>query len=51
MDLKLTLDEINLVMGALGNMPYAQVASLVNKISEQVKPQLQAQPAVPEVTE
>jgi hypothetical protein len=38
--LELTLDEVNAVMGALGNMPYAQIAPLVEKIKEQAVPQL-----------
>jgi len=38
--LELTLDEVNAVLNALGNMPYAQVAPLVEKIKEQAVPQL-----------
>jgi len=38
--LELTLDEVNAVMGALGSMPYAQIAPLVEKIKEQAVPQL-----------
>ena len=38
--LELTLDEVNAVMGALGNMPYVQVAALVDKIKSQAVPQL-----------
>lgn len=40
LDLKLTLNEINVIMQALGNAPYATVADLVAKIREQVQPQL-----------
>ena len=40
MKLELTLEEINVIMSALGNMPYAQVASLVEKVRNQVQPQL-----------
>jgi len=39
-NLVLTLDEVNGVMAALGNMPYAQVAPLVDKIREQATVQL-----------
>lgn len=44
-DLNLTLNEVNIVLQALGNAPYVQVAELVNKIREQVQPQVQAAPA------
>ena len=40
MKLELTITEINVVLQALGNMPYAQVFELVLKIREQVQPQL-----------
>ena len=42
MKLNLTITEINSVLQALGNMPYAQVFELVEKIREQVQPQLAA---------
>ena len=38
--LELTLDEVNAVMGALGNMPYVQVVALVDKIKSQAVPQI-----------
>jgi hypothetical protein len=38
--LELTLDEVNQIMAALGNMPYAQIAPLVEKVKEQAVPQL-----------
>ena len=41
--LSLTLEELNAVMQALGNMPYAQIASLVEKVRAQAVPQVQAQ--------
>jgi hypothetical protein len=41
MKLELSLEEINIIMAALGNMPYAQVAGLVDKVRGQVQPQLQ----------
>lgn len=43
MKLDLTLPEINAVMAALGNMPYAQVFELVQKIREQAQAQVAAQ--------
>lgn len=41
--LSLTLEELNAVMQALGNMPYAQIAPLVEKVRGQAVPQVQAQ--------
>lgn len=38
--LNLTLDETNMVLAALGNLPYAQVNQLINKIQVQAKEQL-----------
>ena len=40
MKLELTLAEINVIMSALGNAPYAQVHELVTKIRTQAEPQL-----------
>ena len=37
----LTLEDINVILAALGNAPYAQVFELVTKIQEQAKAQLQ----------
>ena len=37
---KLTLDEANLVLTALANLPYAQVHSLISNLQNQVAPQL-----------
>jgi hypothetical protein len=37
---KLNIDEINLALTALGNMPYIQVHDLINKIQIQAKTQL-----------
>ena len=39
--LKLTLSEVNLILGALGEMPYAKVYQLVGKIQQQAETQLQ----------
>ena len=44
MKLELTIQEINVIMQALGNAPYVQVADLVNKIREQVQPQVATEP-------
>ena len=40
--LELTLDEVNGVLQALGNMPYAQVVALVENIKNQAIPQVPA---------
>ena len=40
MKLDLTIQEVNLILQALGNAPYAQVFELVQKIKEQAQPQL-----------
>jgi hypothetical protein len=39
-DLHLFLDEVNLILGSLGNMPYGQVSGLIEKLKEQAIPQL-----------
>lgn len=38
--LKLTLNEVNLILTGLGNMPYIQVSELIQKIQSQAKEQL-----------
>lgn len=43
MKIELTINEINVIMQALGQMPYASVFELVTKIREQAQAQL-AQP-------
>lgn len=40
MKLDLTIQEINLILQALGNVPYVQVFELVQKIREQAQLQL-----------
>lgn len=52
----LNLDEVNVVMQGLGQLPYAQVSPVVDKIRGQAIPQVQAQqqaqaPAQPTVTD
>ena len=39
--LSLTIEEVNGVMQALGNMPYVQVAALVEKVRSQAAPQVE----------
>ena len=43
-NLELTLNEINLILQALGQAPYVQVAELVEKIKVQATPQVEALP-------
>ena len=40
--LSLSLEEVNGIMQALGNMPYSQVSLLVDKIRAQATPQVEA---------
>ncbi len=40
LELKVTVDEANLILEALGNMPFKQVYALVGKIQEQANRQL-----------
>ena len=49
--LDLEIEEVNGVLVALGNMPYAQVQPLIDKVRSQALPQVQAQAEVPELTE
>ena len=42
LELKLTLPEINVLLEALGGLPYKQVFQLVAKIQQQAQAQLQA---------
>ena len=44
MKLELTIQEINIIMQALGNAPYIQVADLVAKIREQAQTQIAMEP-------
>jgi len=41
--LRLSLDELNLVLEGVGNLPFARVFALVGKIQTQAAEQLQAQ--------
>jgi hypothetical protein len=40
-ELKLTVDEINLVLEACGNMPYIRIANVINKMSATAKAQVE----------
>lgn len=42
MKLELNLPEVNVILQALGAAPYAQVFELVQKIRDQVQPQVTA---------
>ena len=46
--LELTVDEVNGVLQALGNMPYAQVVALVENIKNQAIPQVPAPVSAPD---
>ena len=48
MQLDLTIDQINVIMQALGNAPFVQVEGLINEIRKQVQPQLAPKEAPPE---
>ena len=43
--IKLTVEKWNVVMGALGKMPFEQVVGVVNEIKAQADPQLAANAA------
>ena len=47
MCLELTIEQINLIMSALGNAPFIQVEGIINEIRKQVQPQLAPQEAPP----
>lgn len=40
-ELKLSLNELNAVLAALGRMPYEQVASLIANVQQQAQPQVE----------
>jgi len=43
-NLTLTVNQLNVIFGALGKAPYEAVFQLVEEINKQVVPQLQAMP-------
>ena len=50
-NLELSVQEINLILQALGQAPYVQVAELVEKIKAQAVPQVEAMPVAESVSE
>jgi len=40
--LEFTVDQINVVLGSLANMPFGQVANLIGEIRQQAEPQAAA---------
>jgi hypothetical protein len=44
MTLELTIDQINIIMQALGNAPYVQVAPVNAEIQKQAQPQVNPAP-------
>ena len=46
MHLDLTIDQINVIMQALGNAPYIQVAPVIAEIQKQAQPQINPAPEV-----
>jgi hypothetical protein len=46
----LSLEKMNVVMAALGRMPFDQVFQLVNELNQQLQPQLQPLQATQGVT-
>jgi hypothetical protein len=40
LNLKISLEEANLILKALGNLPFSQVYELIGKINEQANEQL-----------
>lgn len=47
---ELSINDANLVLGALGKMPYEAVAELVANLRTQAQPQLEAAEAANDVT-
>ena len=43
-DLNLSVNEINLILQALGQAPYVQVADIIDKVRTQAAPQVEAIP-------
>ena len=47
MNLELTIEQINIIMSALGNAPFVQVESIINEIRRQAQPQINPAPETP----
>jgi hypothetical protein len=45
--LRLTIDEANLVLEALGNLPFVRVHTLIGKVQQQATQQLDVENALP----
>ena len=46
MNLELTIEQVNIIMQALGNAPYITVAPVIAEIQKQAAPQVNAAPEV-----
>ena len=44
MKLELTIEQINIILNALGNAPYIQVSALIAEIQKQSREQMSAPP-------
>ena len=47
MNLELTIEQVNIIMQALGNAPYITVAPVIAEIQKQAAPQLNPVPSDP----
>jgi len=47
MNLELTIEQVNIIMSALGNAPYIQVAPVIAEIQKQAAPQINPVPSDP----
>jgi hypothetical protein len=47
MNLELTIEQVNIIMSALGNAPYIQVSPVIAEIQKQAAPQLNPVPSDP----
>lgn len=45
--LKLSVEQVQLILNAVGNLPFGQVETLVQEIRNQAVPQLNPQPEAP----
>ena len=45
MNLELTIEQVNIIMSALGNAPYITVAPVIAEIQKQAQPQINPAPA------
>ena len=47
MNLELTIEQVNIIMSALGNAPYITVAPVIAEIQKQAQPQINPVPSDP----